>query len=81
MGAHGLRRVDADGGATPIRVRSMVGLLPLMAVANEPDWVPEELTDFTSRLAWLRRHRPDLTDALLQVRRGDEQARWELVTT
>lgn len=65
--------VDADGGATPIRVRSMVGLLPLMAVANEPDWVPQELTDFSSRLAWLRRHRPDLTDALLQVSRGDEQ--------
>lgn len=64
--------INADGSSTPIRVRSMVGLLPIMAVANEPDWVPTELTDFGQRLEWLRRERPDLTAAVLQVRRGQE---------
>lgn len=59
--------VDDAGKSTPIRVRSMVGLLPLMAVADEPDWVEGDLPDFSHHLAWLRENRPDLTRAVLHT--------------
>ena len=63
--------VGASGQAEPVRVRSMVGLLPLIAVANVPNWAFTELTDFTARLRWLQRRRPDLTDSLLHERTDD----------
>ncbi|KGN42112.1 MGH1-like glycoside hydrolase domain-containing protein [Knoellia aerolata] len=63
--------VDGDGHGAPVRVRSLVGLLPLIAVANVPAWAFEELTDFTSRLRWLQDRRPDLTDSLLHSQDGD----------
>lgn len=63
--------VDEDGNGSPVRVRSLVGLLPLIAVANVPAWAFEELTDFRSRLQWLQDRRPDLTDSLLHSQDGD----------
>lgn len=48
-------------------MRSLVGLLPLIAVAEVPSWAFEELSDFTARLRWLQRRRPELTDSLLQT--------------
>ncbi|MFN8110282.1 MAG: glucosidase [Thermoleophilia bacterium] len=54
------------GEVQPVRVRSLVGLLPILAVANSEPWVERELPEFTRRLAWLRRHRPDLAGALLR---------------
>jgi len=58
--------VGPDGRSEPVRVRSLVGLLPLVAIANVPGWVFEDLTDFTARLRWLQRRRPELTDALVK---------------
>ncbi|HET7173150.1 MAG TPA: hypothetical protein VFI30_02590 [Nocardioidaceae bacterium] len=63
--------VAPDGSYEPLRVRSAVGLLPLLAVAVSPEWVAREVPDFTARLAWLRSHRPDLTDALVTSRGAD----------
>ncbi|WP_404381993.1 glucosidase [Knoellia locipacati] len=60
--------VDGDDKGSPVRVRSLVGLLPLIAVANVPAWAFDELADFTSRLRWLQDRRPDLTDSLLHSR-------------
>ena len=57
--------VHPDGSSQPLRVRSMVGLLPLLAVATVSPDVWSSLPDFTSRLAWLRRRRPDLAAGLL----------------
>jgi hypothetical protein len=54
-----------DGGYQQLPVRSMVGLLPLLSVALAPDWVRTELPDFTARLEWLFRHRPELTGSLV----------------
>ena len=51
--------VGPHGETETMRVRSLVGLLPLLAVANCPPWVREELTDFDESLRWLERHRPD----------------------
>jgi hypothetical protein len=49
-----------DGRITPLKVRSMVGLIPLYAVETlEPEML-EELPDFTRRLEWYLGHRPDL---------------------
>ena len=50
------------GAGSPItlRVRSMVGLIPLFAVETlEPDLL-ERVPDFHGRLKWLLKHRPDL---------------------
>ncbi|PRY63683.1 hypothetical protein BCF74_10181 [Knoellia remsis] len=63
--------VDPEGKAHPVRVRSLVGLLPLIAVAEVPSWSFDELTDFAARLRWSQERRPELTDALLHTQDGD----------
>ncbi len=53
-------RVRADGSQSPVRLRSLVGLIPLLAVQ---DFDAEDLDrhpGFHARLEWLRAHRPDL---------------------
>jgi hypothetical protein len=52
-------------GAQQLRVRSMVGLLPLLAVAHLPAEATQSLPDFTARLSWLQQRRPELLDGLL----------------
>src|SRR5205085_5118308 len=50
-----------DGKRVPMRVRSMVGLIPLFAVETlEPD-VLDRMTGFKERMDWFMEHRPDLT--------------------
>ncbi len=50
-----------DGTRTPMRVRSIVGLIPLFAVETlESDWV-DRLPGFKKRLQWVLENRPDLT--------------------
>lgn len=50
----------SDGGRQPIRVRSLVGLIPLLGVAIlEPD-VIDQLPGFKKRLEWFIKNRPDL---------------------
>jgi hypothetical protein len=49
-----------DGGTVPLKVRSMVGLIPLFAVETlDPDLL-EMLPDFSRRLEWFLNYRPDL---------------------
>ncbi len=49
------------GHSTPLKVRSMVGLTPLFAVATiEPD-ILRALPDFQRRMRWFLDNRPDLT--------------------
>jgi hypothetical protein len=57
--------VHPDGSSQPLRVRSAVGLLPLLAVAHAPAWTADRLPDFTARLRWLQQRRPELLDGLL----------------
>ncbi len=53
-----------DGNQIPIRLRSLVGLLPMMAVETvEGDWL-ERLPDFRRRTLWFLENRPDLTDSI-----------------
>jgi hypothetical protein len=49
-----------EGRAVPLKVRSLVGLLPLFAVeVLEPELL-ERLPEFKGRLEWYLNHRPDL---------------------
>jgi hypothetical protein len=49
-----------DGQMIPLKVRSMVGLIPLFAVELISREVLEKLPDFRRRLGWFVRHRPDV---------------------
>jgi hypothetical protein len=49
-----------NGMMIPLKVRSMVGLIPLFAVETlEPDLL-RKLPEFSARMEWCLKHRPDL---------------------
>jgi Glycosyl hydrolase family 63 C-terminal domain len=50
-----------NGGHFPIKVRSMVGLIPLFAVETLDSEVVDRLPGFKRRLEWFLLNRPDLT--------------------
>ncbi len=82
LGENGISLWDEDDGfyydvlhfdelnyTIPIKVRSMVGLIPLFAVATiEPD-ILESLPDFRKRMKWFIDNRPDLTANINTARR------------
>jgi hypothetical protein len=49
-----------DGSFTPLRVRSMVGLIPLFAVETLEPELLEQVPEFRRRLEWFLDARPDL---------------------
>ena len=49
-----------NGQAIPLKVRSMVGLIPLFAVETLEPELLDPVPDFTKRLEWYLKHRPDL---------------------
>jgi hypothetical protein len=49
-----------DGGMTPLKVRSMVGLIPLFAVETLEPELLERVPEFKRRLEWFLSYRPDL---------------------
>jgi hypothetical protein len=57
--------VNPDGKAQHMRVRSMVGLLPILGATEVPSWIATDVPDVTSRLRWLQRRRPELVGPLL----------------
>ncbi len=57
--------VEPDGRAHPMRVRSMVGLLPLLGATEVPSWMEEECPGVGERLRWLQKRRPGLVGPLL----------------
>lgn len=50
----------ADGQRIPLRVRSMVGLIPLYAVENLDEEIISRLPGFSKRLRWFLENRQDL---------------------
>src|SRR6266481_6715530 len=48
------------GGSLPLRVRSIVGLIPLCAVEVLDGHVLAQLPEFSKRLHWVFEHRPEL---------------------
>jgi hypothetical protein len=51
-----------DGSKLPMKIRSMVGLIPLFAVETLEPEILDKLPGFKRRLNWFIEHRPDLTD-------------------
>ncbi|MBV9292822.1 MAG: hypothetical protein JO222_10275, partial [Frankiales bacterium] len=54
----------ADGGRVPVRVRSMVGLLPLFAVLPLDDALLAEVPDFAARMHWFLHNKPEFCHGL-----------------
>lgn len=52
-------REDGSVESQFVRVRSMVGLIPLLANATLEPWVFDELPNFADRLNYLLRHQPE----------------------
>ena len=57
-----------DGSQFPLKIRSMVGLIPLFAVETLEPELLSKLPAFKRRLEWFIDHRPDLTDNLACMR-------------
>ncbi len=51
-----------DGSIVPLKVRSMVGLVPLFAVETLEPELLDRLPDFHRRLKWFLDHRPELAN-------------------
>ncbi|MGA8534411.1 MAG: hypothetical protein WB615_09925 [Candidatus Tumulicola sp.] len=80
---------DADGfyydylhvprrGPIPLRIHSLVGLIPLVAaeVSEREDVVT--LPDFIERVQWFVKHRPDLTESIAYMEAGGIRERYLL---
>ena len=63
-----------DGGRVPLRVRSMVGLLPMAAATTLGEATLAKLPEFARRLQWFTMNKPDLAGSLTRthVRDGHE---------
>ena len=64
-----------DGGAIPLRVRSMVGLIPIFAVDTIEPEVLDCLPGFRRRMEWFVRHRPDLCGNIASLSREGMESR------
>src|SRR6185295_5281531 len=53
-------RLNMQGDSMAMRVRSMVGLIPLFAVDTIEPKVIDRLPGFRRRMEWFMKHRPDL---------------------
>ena len=72
----------ADGRAIPMKVRSMVGLIPLFAVDGLETEVLETMSGFKRRLDWFVEHRSDLTRnvARMEIQRRGERRMMSIIT-
>ena len=57
-----------DGTRHPLKIRSMVGLIPLFAVETLDDEALDRLPAFKRRLEWFIEHRPDLTQHVASMK-------------
>ena len=56
-----------DGEGFPLRIRSMVGLIPLFAVETLDKALLDSLPDFKKRMDWFLKNRPDLCDQIADM--------------
>ncbi len=53
-----------EGQIIPLKVRSLVGLIPLLAVETVGQPTLDQLSDFERSIGWMMKHRPHLTGNL-----------------
>ncbi|MEM6331210.1 MAG: glucosidase [Planctomycetota bacterium] len=70
-------QLHVDGRTVPLRVRSLVGLLPLIAVEVLQEPLVDRLPAFKNRLEWFMKYRHDLTAHVSLS--GDEAGRRKLL--
>ena len=65
-----------SGENVPIKLRSMVGLIPLLAVEVLDPGMVDKLPNFRHRLEWFIQHRPDLTSNVASMQtKGNRERR------
>ena len=64
-----------DGRKIPLRVRSLVGLIPLFAVATMESKAIDKLPGFKRRMNWFIKHRPDLCGNIASITRHGVEER------
>jgi hypothetical protein len=87
MGDEGLELWDArdgfyydvltlpDGSHLPLKIRSMVGLIPLFAVETLESEVVDRMPKFKRRMQWFIENRPDLSDCVEVTTDSDANVR------
>ena len=66
----------SSGDSQSMRVRSMVGLIPLFAVETFDPAIEERFPEFIKRVRWFVENRPELTDRVVPLdQRGEETGR------
>jgi hypothetical protein len=70
-----------DGSKFPMKIRSMVGLIPLFAVETLEQDVLDRHPGFKRRLEWFVKNRPDLTDNIASMTTDGKGARRLLAIT
>ena len=66
--------LHVGGSAMPLRVRSLVGLVPLFAVEILEDDVVDRLPEFKKRMRWFLENRKDLARHISYCDRGGERS-------
>lgn len=64
-----------DGRNAPIKVRSLVGLMPMIATSIIEDEVYREFPEFFRRMSWLIQHKPELDGIMAEVQKTGQQNR------
>src|SRR5215510_218719 len=66
-------QLHLDGHSVPLKVRSLVGLIPLLAVEVLEDEIIDKLPGFRKRMDWFLKNRQDLADhiAYMQSEAGE----------
>ncbi len=64
-------QLRTDDGAVPLRVRSLVGIIPMLAVEVLDDRELLKLPGFGARTAWFLRHRPELAQHVACMESSD----------
>src|SRR5581483_304398 len=54
-----------NGGSIPLKVRSVVGLIPFIAVEILKEETLESLPEFYKRMKWFMHHKPEEAQAIL----------------
>jgi hypothetical protein len=67
--------LSCDGRATPVKIRSMVGIIPLFAVEVLEQEVIDRLPGFKKRMEWFLRNRQDLARHITYCAADSEASR------
>jgi hypothetical protein len=66
-------RLHCDGTAVPIRIRSLVGLIPLLTVDVIEDRILDQLPNFRKRMNWFVKYRKDMLTGITYMERDSPE--------